>query len=218
MDNKPVKDKVKAKAKTIKDKIKAKAKAIKDKVKGAVKVLAAAFLCAALAGCMDTAPASRYTASTVGDITVKNNVDDFRNKPGHWATNAAPPVASAPSPLVSITTTISLSDMTIASADSAGSTETQKATPTMDIKPDVDVHYNDPVGTGGNAVAAFTSSLTSEGMAVLKDYIANKKSGKVTVTKTDGTTETLTCENGKCTTSGGLVIDSSNCPNCEEKQ
>ena len=185
MDKKPVKDKVKAKAKAVKDKVKGPAKAL-----AAVLLLAALAGCIALAGCMDTAPASRYTASTVGDITVKNSVDDFRNRPGPWATNGVP---AASVPLVSIMTTIKLSDMTMASADSEGSTETQTATPTMDIKPDVDVHYNDPVGTGGSAVA----TLTSESMSVLRGYMADKLSGPVIVTKTDGTTETLTLKDGQ---------------------
>ena len=186
MDNKPVKDKVKAKAKTV-----------KDKVKGAVKVLAAAFLCAALAGCMDTAPASRYTASTVGDITVKNNVDDFRNKPGPWATNAAPPVASAPSPLVSITTTISLSDMTMASADSAGSTETQTATPTLDVRTRVDARYNDAIA-GATSASRTVLGQIGDGATAVLDMMLSKKSGTVKVTKTDGTEATVECKDGQC--------------------
>ena len=186
MDKKPVKDKVKAKA-----------MAVKDKVNGTVKVLAAAFLCAALAGCMDTAPASRYTASTVGDITVKNNVDDFRNKPGPWATNAAPPVASAPSPLVSITTTISLSDMTMASADSAGSTETQTATPTLDIRTRVDARYNDAISGATTASQKVLNSI-GDGVTGVLDLMASKESGTVKVTKTDGTAATVKCENGQC--------------------
>lgn len=197
MDKKPVKDKVKAKAKAIKDKVKAKAEAVKDKVKGPAKALAAAFLLATLAGCMDTAPASRYTASTVGDIVVKNNVDDFRNRPGPWATNAAPPAASAPSPLVSITTTISFSDMTMASADSKGSTETQTATPTLDIRTRVDARYNDAISGATTASQKVLNSI-GDGVTAVLDMMASKKSGTVKVTKTDGTPATVKCENGQC--------------------
>ena len=166
-------------------------------MKGAVKVLAAAFLCAALAGCMDTAPASRYTASTVGDITVKNNVDDFRNKPGPWATNAAPPVASAPSPLVSITTTISLSDMTMASADSAGSTETQTETPTLDVRTRVDARYNDAIA-GATSASRTVLGQIGDGATAVLDMMLSKKSGTVKVTKTDGTEATVECKDGQC--------------------
>lgn len=197
MDKKPVKDKIKAKAMAVKDKVKAKAKTVKDKMKGAVKVLAAAFLCAALAGCMDTAPASRYTASSVGDIVVKNNVDDFRNRPGPWATNAAPPVASAPSPLVSITTTISLSDLTMASADSEGSTETQTATPTLDVRTRVDARYNDAI-SGATAASKTVLGQIGDGATAVLDMMLSKKSGTVKVTKTDGTEATVECKNGQC--------------------
>ena len=195
MDKKPVKDKVKAKAKTVKDKVKAKAKAVKDKMKGAVKVLAAAFLCAALAGCMDTAPASRYTASTIGDVTVKNNVDDFRNRPGPWATNGAP--ASATSPLVSITTTISFSDMTMASADSEGSTETQTATPTLDVRTRLDARYNDAI-RGATAASRTVLGQIGDGATAVLDMMLSKKSGTVKVTKTDGTEATVECKDGQC--------------------
>ena len=119
--------------------------------------------------------------------------------------------------VVSIVIRNSYGDGAIASADSSGSTESQTQTPTFDIKPDLNVHYNDAVGTGGNAVSAFVSSLTSEGFAALRDYIVNKKSGKITVTKTDGTTETLDCDSGTCTTTGGLKINASNCENCVVK-
>ena len=70
------------------------------------------------------------------------------------------------------------------STDTFGQTNTQ--TPTTDIKPDVDVHYNDAVGKGSDAAATFLSSLTSESFAALRDYVTNKKSGSVTVTKKDG--------------------------------
>lgn len=204
MDKKPVKDKVKAKAMAVKDKVKAKAKTVKDKMKGAVKVLAAAFLCAALAGCMDTAPASRYTASTVGDITVKNNVDDFRNRPGPWATNAAPPAAFAPSPLVSITTTISLSDMTMASADSEGSTETQTATPTLDVRTRVDARYNDAI-SGATAASKTVLGQIGDGATAVLDMMLSKKSGTVKVTKTDGTEATVECKDGQCSFASGCA-------------
>ena len=99
------------------------------------------------------------------------------------------------------------------SLESTGSTDTfgqaNTQTPTTDIKPDVDVHYNDAVGTGGNAASAFLSSLTSESFATLRDYVANKKTGSVTVTKKDGTTETLECKDGICTTQDGTTVDCS---------
>lgn len=105
------------------------------------------------------------------------------------------------------------------SLESTGSTDTfgqaNTQTPTTDIKPDVDVHYNDAIGTGGNAAATFLSSLSAESFAALRDYIKSGKSGKVTVTTKDGKTETLDCADGTCTYSGG-TITAANCDACSE--
>lgn len=105
------------------------------------------------------------------------------------------------------------------SLESTGSTDTfgqaNTQTPTTDVKPDIDVHYNDAVGTGGNAASAFLSSLSAESFAALRDYIKSGKSGKVTVTKKDGTTETLDCADGSCTYSGGKIT-AADCDACSE--
>lgn len=104
------------------------------------------------------------------------------------------------------------------SLESTGSTEnnsqTSTQTPTTDVKPDIDAHYNDAVGTGGNAAASFLSTLTTESFAAVRDYIKNKKSGSVTVTTKDGKTETLNCEGGTCTRSDGTAITEDDCVNC----
>lgn len=105
------------------------------------------------------------------------------------------------------------------SLESTGSTDTfgqaNTQTPTTDIKPDIDLHYNDAVGTGGNAASAFLSSLTAESFAALREYVKSGKSGKVTVTKKDGTTETLDCADGSCTYSGGKIT-AADCDACSE--
>lgn len=108
------------------------------------------------------------------------------------------------------------------SLESTGSTDTfgqaNTQTPTTDIKPDIDLHYNDAVGTGGKAASDFLSSLSAESFAALRDYIKSGKSGKVTVTKKDGTTETLDCADGSCTYSGGKITaaDWADCDACSE--
>lgn len=109
------------------------------------------------------------------------------------------------------------------SLESTGSTDTfgqaNTQTPTTDIKPDIDLHYNDAVGTGGKAASDFLSSLSAESFAALRDYIKSGKSGKVTVTKKDGTTETLDCANGICSYSGGKITaeDCDACTDCAPK-
>lgn len=155
----------------------------------------------ALSGCQTPNQASRGTSNENGDFEPSVDVK-----------------VNGSSNVVSVVIRNSYGDGAIASADSSGSTESQTQTPTFDIKPDLDVHYNDAVGTGGNAVSAFVSSLTTESAALLRDYVVNKKSGKITVSKTDGTTETLDCDSGTCTTTGGLKIDAENCTNCGIKQ
>ena len=106
------------------------------------------------------------------------------------------------------------------SLESTGSTDTfsQTATqtPTTDIKPDVDLHYNDAVATGSSAARTFLSSLTAEGFAALRDYIVNKKSGSVSVMKKAATTETLDCKDGTCTTSSGTAITAADCASCTD--
>ena len=106
------------------------------------------------------------------------------------------------------------------SLESTGSTDTfgqeNTQTPTTDIKPDVDVHYNDAVGKGSDAASAFLSSLTSESFAALRDYVTNKKSGSVTVTKKDGTTETLECKDGTCTRQDGTTVTAEDCAACTD--
>lgn len=109
------------------------------------------------------------------------------------------------------------------SLESTGTTDTfgqaNTQTPTTDIKPDIDLHYNDAVGTGGNAASAFLSSLTAESFAAVRDYIKSGKSGKVTVTTKDGKTETLDCADGTCTYSGGKITaaDCDSCTDCAIK-
>lgn len=106
------------------------------------------------------------------------------------------------------------------SLESTGSTDTfgqaNTQTPTTDIKPDVDLHYNDAIGAGGSVGASFVNSLTAESASLLKSYIDGKKTGKVTVTTKDGKTETLDCENGTCTTSNGTTITAKDCAACSE--
>lgn len=198
---KPVKDVVKAKA----AEVKAKVKGIKARVKGkfgkSCAVVAALALAHIVCGCSTADPASRSNENSVGDIEP----------------NVKIVLENSSSNVVNATVMIKLSDGLMASADSKGSTETQTATATTDVKPQTDLRYNDAIGAGGNAVSAFVSSLTTEGAALLRDYVTNKKSGKITVTKTDGTTETLDCANGTCTTTGGLKINATNCENCTVK-
>lgn len=147
--------------------------------------LAVAF---ALCGCSTATPASR---ATTAQYRIELSFDD-----------------SARHNTVKLT----LGDGALASADSAGSTETQTATPTLDVKPDVNLNYAQGGGitnrgTGGaSGAAGILESLTAEGLAALKAATSNKTTGKITLKRKDGTTVTADCKDGNCTFSDGTTV------------
>jgi hypothetical protein len=141
-----------------------------------------AALCAVLCGCMDTAPASRATTATYGDIGAKVVIDEKAH--GN-----------------SVKIEFTLGDAALASADSAGSTETQTATPTLDIRTRIDARYNDAIAGATSASRSVLGSI-GDGITAVLDLMQSKQSGKVRVTKTDGTTATICCEGGQCSECG----------------
>ena len=126
--------------KTVKGKEKVKVKLAEAKKKIARKVKGCAVLAFSLLiaqGCMKTPQGSRTTHAEHGDVepTIKIVIDE-----------------KAHSNTVSVPVSITIGDSALASADSAGSTETQSLTPTMDIKPDLDVNYNGPTRAAAGAL------------------------------------------------------------------
>lgn len=164
--------------KPVKEKIKAKTKATKRKVKGKIKasvaVVAAILGLTVFNGCSSATPASRATSAT---YTFTFNFGD--------GTKSA-----------SITNT--LGDGALASADSAGSTETQTATPTVDVRPDIDVRYNDAIAGATTASKGVLETLLASSANKVLALMQSKETGTVEVTKTDGTNATVKCENGQC--------------------
>ena len=188
--------------KTVKGKAKVKAKIEKAKKKIARKVKCCALLALALliVGCSTATPASRATSASY-DISVKVCLDEG--------------VKSA-----TVNVPFTFGDGALASADSPGSTETQTATPTLDVKPDINVNYAQGGGitnrgTGGaSGAAGILESLTAEGLSALKAAIANKTTGKITLQKKDGTTTTADCKDGTCTFSDGTTVTQQDCEDC----
>lgn len=191
--------------KTVKGKAKVKAKIEKAKKKIARKVKCCALLALALliVGCSTATPASRATSASY-DISVKVCLDEG--------------VKSA-----TVNVPFTFGDGALASADSTGSTETQTATPTLDVKPDINVNYaqGGGISTGGgraaSGAAGIIESLAAEGLATLKDWVTNKKSGTVTLAKKDGSTVTAECKDGSCTFADGTVVTAEDCANCTAK-
>lgn len=164
--------------KNIKEKVKAKVAKAKEKVKAKVgKCAKCAVILAALAavaGCMDTNPASRATSSAdkVGDF-------DFRMEGCsncHFAVN------------------FTKGDSALASADSSGSTETQTATPTKttDIRPQTDVNT-----TGGRSAGVLESMVGAFGTWLATP--SGKAAAESAAACPDGKCATGTCADGSCT-------------------
>jgi hypothetical protein len=159
--------------------VKAKLKGMKDKAKGAKKcaaVLAFALCGELLTGCMDTNPASRQNSNAFGDIepTVKVVIGEY-----------------AVSNTVAVSVNTTLGDGVLASADSAGSTETQTATPTQttDVKPDLDLHYNDALSAGASVATSGATAVKGVAEAAKGDTAKNltdalKEKGKEVLSET----------------------------------
>jgi len=198
MKTKDVKKKVAAKV--------AKGKAKVAKKCGKCAKAIAAFLClsALLCGCQGTSTPSRSQNLTIKDCTI--NVYGSGTE-----TNEVARVELATQAM---------------SIENSG-TETQTATPTQttDVKPDVNLNYAQGGGitnrgTGGaraSGAAGILGSLTAEGLAMLKDYVVNKKSGTVTLQKKDGSTVTAECKGGSCTFQDGTVVSGADCDDCTPK-
>lgn len=158
-----------------------------------------AIICAivlALSGCMDTSPASRATSASYGDINPRVVIE----------------ISGSTGVVVTASMPFTIGDGALASADSSGSTETQTATPTMDIRPDIDVSYNGPTKQAADTL----SSLTSASVSALANYLKSGGTGKVTLTKSDGTTVTGECVDGSCTIDG-VRISQADCSSCTDK-
>ena len=180
-DKKPTKDRVKEKAAAVK----AKAKSVKGRMKAAAKCAVAFALLLAFAGCATSDPASRLTKAEYGDIKVcvEENVRD-------------------------VTVNITIGDGAIASADSAGSTESITASPTNDVKPDtnIDVPINKASGAqsvgsvlGDAVVSAVKGAFGKDGTTAAATPAAAADSAQKTATCTDGSCTDGSCADGSCT-------------------
>lgn len=76
--------------------------------------------------------------------------------------------------------------------------QTATQTPTTDVKPDLDVHYNDAMKNATDASKGVLESLVDSSAKAVLQMMAEKKTGTVQVTKTDGSTATVECKDGQC--------------------
>ena len=174
-DKKPTKDRVKEKAAAVK----AKAKSVKGRMKAAAKCAVAFALLLAFAGCVagcaTSDPASRLTKAEYGDIEVRveENVRD-------------------------VTVNITIGDGAIASADSAGSTESITASPTNDVKPDTNIDVPINKASGAQSVGSVLGDAVASAVkgAFGKD---GTTAAATPAAAADSAQKTATCTDGSCT-------------------
>ena len=194
--------------KTAKDKIKAKVAKANAKTKGKVaKAVAKACALAVVvcaAGCMH--PGEQAAKAETMNVTIKDSVIAVN-------IGARKSAASSVSNVVELAEESARTyDVTILSQaqslDSSG-TETfgQTQTPTMDIKPDVDVRYNDALAAASTASKGVLESLTAAGANKVLAMMADKSTGTVEVERKDGTAATVECRDGQCSYCEGGVCN-----------
>ena len=204
MKVKDIKGKVAAKV----DKAKAKIEAKCGKVGKCAKALALLVGLAAIAsGCAtaDAPTAQRAQNNHVEDVSIVYNV----NVPA-LASNIVDQI-SKPVPLTfNITTEIATAAQANDTSGTETMTNTPTQTPTLDVKTDAKFTYGLASDTQGGT--DWISSLTDASAKGLATWLkSGKADGTMTVTKTDGTTETVTCADGKCTTSAGDCVTCKEC-------
>lgn len=77
-------------------------------------------------------------------------------------------------------------------------TSTPTSTPTVDVKPDIDVAYNDAIKNATDASKGVLEKLTDAGAATVLKMMAGKQTGVVTVPTKDGGTMLVNCVDGQC--------------------
>ena len=210
--------------KTVKAKTKAKAKVSKAarkvvrKCKGAA-IVAAFGLAMLVTGCATTDSAQPAKANTMN-----NTFDDcIIVVATHASVSNRIVTAEGTKDIPAVELFTQTQSLESSGTESFAQTATQ--TPTTDVKPDITANYAQGGGitnrgTGGakaSGAAGILESLTAEGLAMLKDYVVNKKSGTVTLSKKDGTTVTADCKDGACTFSDGTTVTQQDCEDCVAK-
>ena len=181
-------DKAKAKVAKMKEKVARKSGKAKKGAAAAVAALALAFLFAGCTSAKSGQPAKSQTQENRFDgctfvmaskTTISNGVIVAEGEAMHA--------------LEMFTQTQSLES---SGTESYAQTSTQ--TPTTDIKPDVDVHYNDAIKNATDASKGVLESLAATSANKVLSMMASKETGTVEVEKTDGTKATVECKDGQC--------------------
>ena len=210
--------------KTVKAKTKAKAKTAKADRKIARKCKGAAIIAAFGLAMLVTGCATTDSAQPAKANTMNNTFDDcIIVVATHASVSNRIVTAEGTKDIPAVELFTQTQSLESSGTESFAQTATQ--TPTTDVKPDITANYAQGGGitnrgTGGakaSGAAGILESLTTEGLAVLKDYITSRKTGTVTLQKKDGTTVTADCKDGSCTFSDGTTVTAEDCANCTAK-
>lgn len=175
MKIKSIKKRVDAKVVKTKMKVARKCGKVIKPVKAIVAI--ALFVATMLAGCMGTTTPSRSQSMTISDCTI--NVYGCGTE-----TNEVPRVEL-------VTQAMSIEN-------SGTETQTSSPTQTTDVKPNIDVRYNDAIAGASAASKGVLETLTSAGVNAVLELMSSKKTGSVDVTKADGSSATVECKDGQC--------------------
>ena len=184
--------------KTSKGKAKAAAKVAKAdrkiarKCKGKCAAIIAAFALAMLCGCSTSESAQPAKANTMN-----NTFDDCVIVVAtHCSISNRIVTADGTKDIPAVELFTQTQSLESKGTESYAQTATQ--TPTTDVKPDLDVHYNDAMKNATDASRGVLETLVDSSAKAVLQMMSEKKSGTVQVTKTDGSTATVECKDGQC--------------------
>ena len=182
------------------DKTKAKVDKANAKTKGRVKKAVAKSACVlslamCAVGCMH--PGEQAAKSETMNVTIKDSVIAVNIGAKKSTANC---VSNTVEMAAESERTYDVTILSQAQSLESSGTETfgQTQTPTMDIKPDIDVRYNDALAAASTASKGVLESLTAAGANKVLAMMADKSTGTVEVMKKDGTTATVECKDGQC--------------------
>ena len=183
------KDKAKAKTAKVAQKIARKCKG------GKLAALLAAFALAFLAGC-----ASSESAQPAKSQTLTADLDGctiiIAGKVSMPIADTNQTITAEGEKLPTIELLTQTQSLESSGTESYAQTATQ--TPTTDVKPDIDVHYNDAIKNATDASKGVLETLADSSAKAVLQMMSNKTTGTVQVTKTDGSTATVECKDGQC--------------------
>ena len=183
------KDKAKTKTAKVAQKIARKCKG------GKLSALLAAFAFAFLAGCASSESAQPAKSQTLtADLDGCTIIIAGKVSMPIAGTNQTITAEGEKLPTIELLT----QTQSLESSGTESYAQTATQTPTTDVKPDIDVHYNDAIKNATDASKGVLESLVDSSAKAVLQMMAEKKTGTVQVTKTDGSTATVECKDGQC--------------------